>query len=119
MNLVSPCIKFDLGMFEYDKSITDIFNKVFTLQISVLLLKIFWIRFESLTGKAEGFLFEDDGDGYEFTKGNYLLTHYSAQLQSTAVTVSVQRTEGSWKRPKRRLHIQLLLGGGAMVCYFS
>ncbi|OIV92940.1 hypothetical protein TanjilG_20602 [Lupinus angustifolius] len=65
--------------------------------------------------KAEGFLFEDDGDGYEFTEGNYLLTHYVAELQSSAVAVSVHKTEGSWERPKRRLHIQLLLGGGAML----
>ncbi|CAJ2646990.1 unnamed protein product [Trifolium pratense] len=67
------------------------------------------------SGKAEGFLFEDDGDGYEFTKGNYLLTHYVAELQSSIVTLSVRKAEGSWKRPKRRLHIQLLLGGGAML----
>ncbi|KAL2348795.1 hypothetical protein Fmac_002795 [Flemingia macrophylla] len=66
-------------------------------------------------GKAEGVLFEDDGDGYEFTKGNYLLTHYVAELKSSVVTVSVSKTEGSWERPKRRLHIQLLLGGGALL----
>lgn len=69
-----------------------------------------------MTGKAEGVLFEDDGDGYEFTKGSYLLTHYVAELKSSVVTVSVHKTDGSWERPKRRLHIQLLLGGGAMVC---
>lgn len=67
------------------------------------------------SGKAEGVVFEDDGDGYEFTKGNYLLTHYVAELKSSVVTVSVHKTEGSWKRPNRRLHIQLLLGGGAML----
>ncbi|KAK7367096.1 hypothetical protein VNO80_09105 [Phaseolus coccineus] len=66
-------------------------------------------------GKAEGVLFEDDGDGYEFTKGNYLLTHYVAELKSSVVTVRVHKTEGSWERPKRRLHIQLLLGGCAML----
>ncbi|KAK7407036.1 hypothetical protein VNO78_08676 [Psophocarpus tetragonolobus] len=66
-------------------------------------------------GKAEGDLFEDDGDGYEFIKGSYLLTHYVAELKSSVVTVSICKTEGSWKRPKRRLHIQLLLGGGAML----
>ncbi|KAF1861859.1 hypothetical protein Lal_00026333 [Lupinus albus] len=66
-------------------------------------------------GKAEGFLFEDHGDGYEFTKGKYLLTHYVAELQSSVVTVSVNKTEGSWERPKRHLHIQLLLGGGAKL----
>ncbi|XP_065877970.1 uncharacterized protein [Euphorbia lathyris] len=66
-------------------------------------------------GKAKGVIFEDDGDGYEFTKGGYLLTHYFAELHSSVVTVRVCETEGSWKRPKRRLHVQLLLGGGAKV----
>ncbi|XP_043806992.1 alpha-glucosidase 2 isoform X2 [Manihot esculenta] len=66
-------------------------------------------------GKAKGVLFEDDGDGYEFTKGGYLLTHYVAELHSSVVTIRVSETEGSWNRPKRRLHVQLLLGGGAMV----
>ncbi|KAJ6712198.1 ALPHA-GLUCOSIDASE [Salix purpurea] len=66
-------------------------------------------------GHAEGLLFEDEGDGYEFTRGGYLLTRYVAKLQSSAVTVSVSQMEGSWKRPRRRLHVQLLLGGGAML----
>lgn len=43
------------------------------------------------------------------------MTHYVAELQSSIVTVKVSRTEGSWKRPNRRLHVQVLLGGGAMV----
>ncbi|XP_059663103.1 uncharacterized protein LOC132308859 isoform X2 [Cornus florida] len=66
-------------------------------------------------GKAKGVLFEDDGDGYEFTKGGYLLTTYAAELQSSVVTVRVSKTEGSWMRPTRRLHVQLLVGGGAML----
>lgn len=82
------------------------------------------------TGKAKGTLFEDAGDGYEFTKGGYLLTHYVAErhsivikvcereLQFSIVTVRVSETKGYWKRPKRRLHVQLLLGGGAKVQSF-
>ncbi|WCJ20544.1 heteroglycan glucosidase 1 [Euphorbia peplus] len=66
-------------------------------------------------GKAKGIIFEDDGDGYEFTKGGYLLTQYVAELHSSVVTVRVCETEGSWKRPERRLNVQLLLGGGAKV----
>ncbi|KAL9250894.1 Alpha-glucosidase 2-like protein [Drosera capensis] len=66
-------------------------------------------------GKAEGVLFEDDGDGYEFTKGGYLLTYYCAELQTSVVTLKVSKTEGSWKRPKRRLNVKLFLGGGAMI----
>ena len=68
------------------------------------------------TGKAEGVLFEDAGDGYGFTQGNYLLTYYVAEVHSSVVSVKVLKTEGSWKRPKRNLHISLLLGGGSMVC---
>ncbi|KAJ6946630.1 hypothetical protein NC651_001358 [Populus alba x Populus x berolinensis] len=66
-------------------------------------------------GHAEGLLFEDEGDGYEFTRGGYLSTRYVAELQSSAVTVRVSHMEGSWKRPRRRLRVQLLLGGGAML----
>ena len=67
------------------------------------------------TGKAEGVLFEDAGDGYAFTRGDYLLTYYIAELHSSVVTVKVFKSEGSWKRPKRNLKINILFGGGAMV----
>ncbi|OMO78676.1 Glycoside hydrolase, family 31 [Corchorus olitorius] len=66
-------------------------------------------------GKAKGILFEDDGDGYGFTEGQYLLTHYIAELKSSTVTVRISETEGLWKRPDRRLHVQLLIGEGAML----
>ncbi|GLT34833.1 hypothetical protein SLA2020_093260, partial [Shorea laevis] len=66
-------------------------------------------------GKAEGVLFEDDGDGYGFTGGEYLLTHYTAELQSSVITVRISKTEGLWKRPNRRLHVQLLIGEGAKL----
>lgn len=75
-----------------------------------------FLRLSSLTGKAEGILFEDDGDGYGFTKGEYLLTHYVAELKSSVVNVRISDTEGLWKRPNRRVHVQLLIGEGAMVC---
>ncbi|KAL6008262.1 hypothetical protein ACLOJK_033768 [Asimina triloba] len=66
-------------------------------------------------GKAEGVLFEDEGDGYGFNQGDYLLTYYVAELQSSVVTVKISQTEGFWKRPTRGLHIHLLLGGGAKL----
>ncbi|KAF8024369.1 hypothetical protein BT93_F1528 [Corymbia citriodora subsp. variegata] len=66
-------------------------------------------------GTAKGILFEDDGDGYKYLEGEYLLTHYIAERESSLVTIRVHTEEGSWKRPKRRLHVMLLLGGGAMV----
>ncbi|XP_058086523.1 uncharacterized protein LOC131233753 [Magnolia sinica] len=66
-------------------------------------------------GKGEGVLFEDEGDGYEFNQGGYLLTYYVAEVQSSVVTVKVSKTEGSWKRPTRGLHVHLLIGGGAKL----
>lgn len=43
------------------------------------------------------------------------MTHYEAELKSSVVTLKVSRADGQWKRPERRLHLQLLLGGFAMV----
>ncbi|XAR54326.1 16S rRNA (cytidine(1402)-2'-O)-methyltransferase [Bertholletia excelsa] len=47
--------------------------------------------------------------------GGFLLTTYVVELVSSVVTVKVSRTEGSWKRPECRLHVQLLFGGYAML----
>lgn len=71
----------------------------------------------AISGKAEGFIFEDEGDGYEYSQGGFLLTTYIAEFQSSIVTVQVSKTEGNWRRPKRRLHVRVLLGKGAMVCF--
>ncbi|XP_068651233.1 uncharacterized protein [Aristolochia californica] len=72
------------------------------------------LQLQDETGRAEG-LFEDDGDGYGFSKGEYLFTYYVADLQSLVVTVKVSKVEGSWTRPERHLHVHLLLGGGAKL----
>ncbi|OWM65021.1 hypothetical protein CDL15_Pgr028739 [Punica granatum] len=45
-------------------------------------------------GKAKGVLFEDDGDGYEFTKGRYLYTHYAAKCESSLVSVDAWGMDG-------------------------
>ncbi|KAJ8509812.1 hypothetical protein OPV22_000246 [Ensete ventricosum] len=66
-------------------------------------------------GKAAGVLYEDDGDGYGYTQGNYLLTYYTAEIDSSVLTVKVLKSEGSWKRPQRALHVKLLLGGGVVI----
>ncbi|KAK8946296.1 putative alpha-xylosidase 2 [Platanthera guangdongensis] len=66
-------------------------------------------------GKAEGVLFEDDCDGYGYTEGAYLQTFYAAELKSSTVTLRINGSEGSWRRPNRSLHVHILLGGGAMI----
>ncbi|PWA52837.1 hypothetical protein CTI12_AA456220 [Artemisia annua] len=52
-----------------------------------------------LSGEIEGVLFEDNGDGYGYINGDHLLTTYVAELNSSVITVSVSKTQGSWKRP--------------------
>lgn len=91
------------------------FNLVFQLLWdNILQLAILW-KIVSFTGKAKGILFEDDGDGYGFTEGEFLLTHYVAELRASIVTIRVSKTEGYRKRPNRHFHVHLLLGGGAKV----
>ncbi|WOL09513.1 hypothetical protein Cni_G18266 [Canna indica] len=66
-------------------------------------------------GKALGVLYEDDGDGHGFTQGDYLLTYYAAEINSSVLTVKIIKSEGSHKRPQRAFRVKLLLGGGAMI----
>jgi hypothetical protein len=40
-------------------------------------------------------LFEDDGDAHGFTKGEYKLSYYDAENNSSVVTVKVSKTDGS------------------------
>ena len=71
------------------------------------------------SGEIQGALFEDDGDGYGYINGDYLLTTYVAELNSSVITMNVSKTEGSWKRSYRRLHLHILLGERALVCLMS
>ncbi|KAG0617198.1 hypothetical protein M758_5G172100 [Ceratodon purpureus] len=73
-------------------------------------------------GKAEGVLYEDDGDGFGYKHDKYLLTYYEAQQlprpsknDAAEVVIKVARFEGQWPRPNRKLHIRLLLGNTAQV----
>lgn len=68
-------------------------------------------------GKAEGLLYEDDADGFEYQKGKYRLTSYEAALQDNKVVVKIGLSEGTLKRPRRNLNIHLLLGATAKVVF--
>lgn len=82
-------------------------------------------RFDYLTffalvipGRASGDLYEDDGDGFGFQTGEYLLTHYEAErAQDGEVIVRVASSEGKRARPKRTLHVRLLIGEIVQVLF--
>ncbi|CAI5492219.1 unnamed protein product [Closterium sp. Naga37s-1] len=72
------------------------------------------------SGFSEGQLFEDEGDGFGYRAGEYLLTSYVATRGTgdgglPVVEVKVAKEEGSWKRPRRKLVARVLLGDGAYV----
>ncbi len=57
-------------------------------------------------GTAAGQLYEDDGDGFSYQKGGYLLTRYRADLREGRVVVSVVGTDGNRARPARTVVIR-------------
>ncbi len=65
-------------------------------------------------GKAVGTLYEDDTDGYDYQKGDYLLTTYEATRGADGtITVRVAKTEGDRPRTPRNVVVRVLGEGGA------
>jgi len=65
-------------------------------------------------GKARGTLYEDAGDGFGYTKGEYRLTTYEATCDEKGCTVKVVKTEGSLARPKRTMQVEVVTDGRAV-----
>lgn len=66
-------------------------------------------------GSAEGTLYEDSGDGYEFKEGDYLLSTYSAERRGDTVVVTLSSSEGERERPDRQINVRLILEDGTEV----
>lgn len=65
------------------------------------------------SGRAEGILYEDDGEGYAYVDGDYLLTTYVAEQTGDTVVVSVAREEGDRQRPVRTVNVTVVTNDGA------
>lgn len=65
-------------------------------------------------GTAQGTLYEDAGDGWDFEKGQYRLTEYTARQDANSVTVQISRQEGQRPRPLRRVFVQLITEKGIL-----
>lgn len=86
-----------------------------------------WVVDCWLAGKAEGTLYEDDGDSFEYKKGQFLLTRYSAALLSSStggssgkkIVIKITQSDGYLSRPKRPLKVRILLANKAEVSYVS
>jgi alpha-glucosidase len=67
-------------------------------------------------GKASGDLYEDEGDGHGYKNGDYLITHYEAEkVDSHEVVIRIASVQGQRERPKRTLHVRLLIGENVQV----
>jgi alpha-glucosidase len=62
-------------------------------------------------GRAEGRLYEDSGDGFEYKRGEYLLTKYSAKLDGKVLTVSAKSRKGKLGIPKREIVVKVVMDG--------
>ncbi|MDX2473028.1 MAG: glycoside hydrolase family 31 protein [Candidatus Krumholzibacteria bacterium] len=64
-------------------------------------------------GRAEGLLYEDDGDGYGYEKGEYRLTRFVARQNRDTVQVRSEIVGGNWPERERRLTIRVLKAGAS------
>jgi alpha-glucosidase len=65
-------------------------------------------------GTAGGSLYEDAGDGFGYTRGDYRLTHYTAKRQGNRVIVEAHKEQGQMSMPKRKVHIELITDKGVI-----
>jgi alpha-glucosidase len=65
-------------------------------------------------GRAEGVLYEDAGDGYGHTRGEWLRTRFTAERIGDRVRVS-KRREGAWSEPVTRTYTVTVLGAAPGV----
>ncbi len=77
------------------------------------------LRTDSLTllvcldtdGKACGQVYEDEGDGFSYRDGNYLLSRFDATLQKRLLTVTMTPAEGKMSETERTLRIGYVKNG--------
>jgi alpha-glucosidase len=64
------------------------------------------------SGRAEGWLYEDDGESEDHRQGAYRLTRFVAEEARGMVSLGSRITEGLWQEPQRTILVRLLLDEG-------
>ncbi|MBS0191405.1 MAG: DUF5110 domain-containing protein [Planctomycetes bacterium] len=64
------------------------------------------------SGHASGTLYQDEGDGYGFEKGDFALTHFEASRTDRGVEVVGRQIEGVFPAVHREVEVIVLLPGG-------
>ncbi len=64
-------------------------------------------------GQAQGMLYEDDGEGFGYTRNEGRIAYYAAQRTDKDVVVKMVRLDGAWPMAKRRFIARVLLPDGS------
>jgi alpha-glucosidase len=65
--------------------------------------------------RASGDLYEDASDGFDYTRGEYALTHYVAVQKGDSVVVRIRNRNGKLKVPDRKIQVCVITADGAMT----
>lgn len=66
-------------------------------------------------GKARGRLYTDAGDGFDYQRGDYLLTTYEAVREGGSVKVRIAQSEGQRVRAEREVVVMVVTDAGVFV----
>jgi alpha-glucosidase len=66
------------------------------------------------SGEARGSLYEDAGDGFDYTKGDYALTQYRASRQGDSVVVRPENRQGRRQIPDREIEVEVVTENGVL-----
>ena len=64
------------------------------------------------SGRAQGRLYEDAGDGFGYREGDFLLTTYQAETRDETIYITIADTEGSRPRPQRAIRVRVFRQDG-------
>lgn len=67
-----------------------------------------------INGKAAGTLYEDAGDGFQYKKGEYLISGFTAKQVGSAVKVEVTDKEGNLKSGNRKYKVIVVTDNGSI-----
>ena len=56
-------------------------------------------------GLAKGRLYEDAGEGYQYEKGEYLLSYFTAKQKGSLVNLIIKRESGNWELKSRKYKV--------------
>lgn len=65
-------------------------------------------------GVAKGTLYEDAGDGFQYQKGEYLISGFTAKQVSSTVKVDITRKEGNLKPTNRKYKVCIVTNKGTV-----